>query len=455
MEPLTLAPSRRPGLPTIVQPLHGNYDQARQAWNLAADQRPAGVAVATTVEQVREVIAFAQEQGVTIAPQGTGHLATALPSLERSVLLKTALHDGEVEVDPIARRARVKAGALWEDVVNAAAPHGLATLHGSSPDVGVFGYLLGGGLSFYARRYGLAANHVTAIEVVTADGELRRVDGEHDPDLFWALRGGGGGFGVVTAIELELFPIETIYAGTLFWPVADARDVLRAWVDWTRTAPDSITTSFRILCLPPLPEVPEPLRATPVVAIDGVLLGDAADGAEILAPLRAAAPPMIDGWTEMPAAGALRVHGDPEQPVPGISTDAMLGELDDAAIDAFVAVAGEGSGSPLLMAELRQLGAAISEAPAGAGVTGSLPGSYALFGLGMPMTPELGEAIVAHLARFEAAMAPWATGRQYLNFAEHGGSAEPCFAPQAYERLVRARRRWDPNELFVSSHRIS
>ncbi|HEU4658241.1 MAG TPA: FAD-binding protein [Capillimicrobium sp.] len=456
MDPITLAPSTRAGLPALVTPQDEGYDQARAAWMLTADQRPAAVATVTTVAEAQAVVAYAAEQRCTIAPQATGHLATALPSLARSILVKTKL-EGGVEVDAAARRARVPAGALSEELVNAAAAHGLTCLHGSSVDVGVVGYLLGGGLSFYGRRHGVAANHVTAIEVVTADGEHRRVDAERDPDLFWALRGGGGGFGLVTAVEVELFEVATVYAGSLFWPVSAAPAVVRAWNAWQATAPDAITTSLRILCLPPFPEVPEPLRATPVVCIDGILLGDVADGAELLAPLRGAAEPMIDTWAEMPAAAAQRVHGDPEQPVPAIGgAHAIVGALDDAGIDAFLSVTGEGSGSPLLFAELRQLGGALAEAPAGAGVTGSLPGAFAMHAVGIPMTPEVGEAIVARMGMLEEAMQPYDTGRRFLSFADGGGvDAASCYAPEAYARLVQARRVWDPERRFVSTHDIS
>ena len=455
MNPLTLtAPSRTRPLPTIVQPHHEFYDRVRLAWNLAADQRPAAVAVATTVEQVQEAVAFAREHGLRIAPQSTGHLAIALPSLEDALLLKTHLHD-EVEVDPDTQTAYVKAGAIWEDVVTAAAPYGLTAPHGSSPDVGVTGYVLGGGLSFYAREHGLAANHVLAIDVVTADGEHRRVHPGQEPDLFWALRGGGGNFGVVTGVVLSLLPYDEVFAGALFWPAAEAENVLRAWMRWTRTAPTTITTSARLLRLPPLPEVPEPLRDVPVVTIDGVFLGDEADGAALIEPLRAVAPAMIDTWATVPAPAVMRLHGDPEEPVPALGDHALLGDLDDDGIAAFVAAAGEESGSVLLAAELRQLGGAASTPPAHGGARGALDGNFALFAVGVPVTPEVGEMIEADLERLLDAMAPWANGRVYLNFAEKGGSAERAYAPETYARLREIRAAYDPDEVFVASHRIA
>lgn len=450
----TQSVSRRPALPTIIQPLHGAYDAARRAWNLAADQRPAGIAIATTADQVREAVLFARAHGLRVVPQSTGHLAAALPDIGDALLVRTALHD-DVEIDPVARRARVKAGALWEEVVEAAAEHGLAAMHGSSPDVGVVGYSLGGGLSFYAREHGLAANHVTAIELVTAEGELVHADVSQNADLFWALRGGGGNFGVVTAIEFDLLPIRDVYAGALFWPLGHAREVLRTWTRWTRTAPDEITTSLRVLRLPDMPDVPEPLREVPVITVDGAFSGDAATGERLIAPLREAAPTMIDTWATVPAAGILRMHGDPEDPTPALADHALLDELDDAALDAFLAQTDEASGSPLLIAELRQLGGALAEPPLGAGSRGHLDGRFALFAVGVPMTPEVGEAVETALVALVEAMRPWANDRVYMNFAERGGEAEPGFTPEGYARLAEIRAAWDPDEVFVASHRIA
>src|SRR3712207_850453 len=195
-----------------------------------------------------------------------------------------------VSIDPDARVARVAAGTIWIEVVEAAAEHGLAALAGSSPDVGVVGYTLGGGLSWLARRYGLAAERVLAIEVVTADGRLVRADRSNEPDLFWALRGGGGSFAAATALEFELIELSEVYAGMLLWDISRARDVVHAWREWTATAPDTITTAIRLLHFPPLPELPDFLRGRSVVVVDGACVADEAAAVEILAPLRALEP---------------------------------------------------------------------------------------------------------------------------------------------------------------------
>ena len=212
----------------IVIPEHARFDEARRAWNLAIDQRPAAVVFAESPQDVAAAVLLAREFDQGIAAQGTGHNAGPLGPLEDTILLKTERMRG-IEIDPVNRVARVEAGVLWLEVVEAAARHGLAALAGSSPDVGVVGYTLGGGISFLARKYGLTANRVRSIELVTADGRLVRTDRDTEPDLFWALRGGGGSFGIVTAIELELLPVCEAYAGILWYPIQRGREILQAW----------------------------------------------------------------------------------------------------------------------------------------------------------------------------------------------------------------------------------
>jgi FAD binding domain len=439
---------------TVTLPGDAGYDQARRAWNLHADLRPAAIATASDEQGVAEAVRLAAAHNLKVVPFTTGHLATALPDLSHALLLRLAF-ERAVEVDPAARTARIPAGALWDDVVGAVAPHGLAAAHGSAPDVGAIGYLLGGGLSFYARRHGLASQQVLALELVTAAGELIAVDAGSHPDLFWALRGGGANFGVVTSVTIELLPYAEVYAGAAFWPIADAARVLPEWLAWTREAPDSVTTSMRLLRLPPVPEVPEPLRGVPVICIDGVAVEEA-DGRALIERLRAVAEPMIDGWAAMPSAAALRIHGDPEQPTPGIADHALLGELDDGAVETLLQLAGEDAEtSPLLFVELRQLGAALAAPPAGHGALGGLVGRFAMVAIGCPMAPEHVAPIESSLAELMRRLAPWDTGRRYLNFAERGGPARSGFEPAAYARLGRIRAEWDPQERFLASHRVA
>ena len=443
------APPAQP-LPLVI-PHSPHYDTARRAWNLVADQRPAAVCVATCVEHVQAAVGYARARRLRVAAQTTGHLAQTLPDLAGTLLLRLELHDAHVAVDPVARTARIKAGARWADVVEAVAPRGLAVMHGSSPSVGVIGYLLGGGLSFYGRAHGLAVNHVRAFEVVTAEGTRRRIDHRNGADLFYALRGGGGNFAIVTAVEIGLLPYAEVTGGALFFPAKDAFAVLRAWRDWTRTAPDTITTTFRMLRLPPLPEVPEPLRAVPTVCVDGVTLAPA-DAVGLERRLRYVSAPILGGFGPMPSSAVPRLHGDPEDPVPAIGDAMLLETLDDQAIEMFIRVAGHGS--PLLAAELRHLGGALSSPPAGAGARGHLEGNYLMFGVGIPGAPAAAGAIHAHLDRYLSALAPWATGTRFTSFAERRSSLETCVPASALHRLARIRQAVDPDRLLVASHSV-
>jgi FAD/FMN-containing dehydrogenase len=436
----------------VVGPHDESWDQARQAWNLAVDQRPAFVAFPESAADVVAVVEHAGEHGLRVAPQGTGHNAGPLAGLEDTILVSTARMKG-VELDIEARRARVAAGTLWLEVTEPASEHGLAPLAGSSPDVGVVGYCLGGGVSWLARKHGLAANSVLAIEVVTADGRLRRVDHENDPDLFWALRGGGGSFGVVTAIEIALYPMPELYAGAMFWDWSRSSEVLHAWCEWTRTVPDEVTSSARILQLPPLPEIPEPLRGRSVVTIDAAIIGDRAFGDGIVQALRDLEPE-IDTFGMVPPVALSRLHQDPEEPMPVLTEHRLLSDLPAEAVDAFVAVAGPDSGSTLMMAEIRHLGGALGEIRPGHGALASLEAGYLFFGGGLAATPEMTAGLKAALPPFKAAMAEWDAGRGYFNFEETAGDSRRFFDEVTHRRLRRIKAQVDPSDMLVSNHPI-
>jgi FAD/FMN-containing dehydrogenase len=434
----------------LVTPDQPEWDLARRAWNLAVDQRPAMVALPADEGDVLALVDYAIRNDLKIAPQGTGHNAAAIASLEDTILVSTQRMRG-VEIDVAAQTARVQAGTLWLEVTEAATPHGLFPLSGSSPDVGVVGYTLGGGLSWLARKHGLSGNNVTAIEVVRPDGRFVRATAEEHPDLFWALRGGGGNFGVVTAMEIRLFPYGELYAGMLLWPYERHAEVLRAWNTWTRTAPEEVTTSFRIIHFPPLPELPPFLSGRSVVVIDGAYAGEVADGVEALAELRALEPEM-DTWAASSPAVLSRIHMDPEDPMPYLSGTALLGQLDDAALAAFAAPIQPGS--PVLFGELRHLGGAVGRVPEGSGAAGRLEGEFLMFGAALVMDEESARTCQAALARFVDALAPYATGKQYLNFVEQPADSASLYEDESYARLRAVRAAVDPAGRMVGNHPI-
>src|SRR5918912_685314 len=351
----------------LVRPGDHEWDAARQAWHLSVDQRPAAVVRAASVRDVIETVDAARRLGLRVAPQGTGHNAAPLGPLDGTILLKTSAMRG-VAIDPVRKIARVQAGALWMDVVPIDYRHGLTALAGSAPDVGVIGYTLGGGLSWHGRSLGLASDHVTAVELVTADGLHRRVDADHEPELFWALRGGGGSFGVVTALEFRLFAFTSVQAGVLFFPLARAGEVLHAWREWVQTVPDEVTSVGRMLRFPPVPDLPEFLRGQAFVVVEATIRLSEKDADELLAPLRALGPAM-DTFATIPTSDLGHLHMDPPGPVPGMGDGMLLTELPYEAVEATLATSGPAVDSPLLSVEFRHLGGALAPSEDGGAVS--------------------------------------------------------------------------------------
>jgi FAD/FMN-containing dehydrogenase len=430
------------------------YDEARLAWNRAVDQRPAAVAVPRTAHDVSRLVRLAGEQGLRVAPQSTGHNAGPLAQrgLDDVVLAKLSAL-AEVGIDPDRRVARVGGGALWDRCVTAAAADGLAALHGSSPDVGIAGYSLGGGLGWYGRALGLAANHVTAAEIVIGDGTIVRTDAAHDPELLWALRGGGGSFGVVTALEFSLFDIATAYAGMMIFDIGRAEEVLRCWAPWAAAAPDEVTTAFRILHLPPLPELPPFLSGRSVVVIDGAVLADDDAADRVLAELRALRPEM-DTFLRMPAAALSRLHMDPEGSAAAVGGSTMLAGLPDAGIDAFLGAAADRSSTSLMVAELRQLGGALARPAVDGGAVSHLDGQFLAFGTGMVFGPEMARRVGADVDAFTAALAPWTGGRTYLNFTENAVDPRRGYDDVTWRQLAGIRSAVDPRGVFAANHPV-
>jgi FAD/FMN-containing dehydrogenase len=435
----------------LVLPDDAGWDEARQAWNLAIDQDPKAVAYVTGAEDIAAVVRYAGEHDLGVVTQGTGHGAGSLAWPDDVLLVKTERMN-EVEVDADAERARADAGVLWRDALNAAQEHGLAGLAGSSPDVGVVGYSLGGGLGWLGRRYGLACNSVHAVELVTADGEHRRVDAGSEPELFWALRGGGGGFGIVTAIEFDLYPLPEVYAGNLIFDGGNGREIFHRYREWAATTPDEVTSIARLLHPPPLPFVPEPLRDRLVVTLGVTFAGDESDGADAVAPLREIDDPIMDTFATIPSAGLVTVHMDPEQPVPAAGFHTLLDEVSDETIDAFVDAAGPGSGSPLLVAELRQLGGALSTSTPDAGALPFIDAPYVLNAIGSLMDPSAEPAITRQFDVIRDGLARWSTSGCYLNFAEQRAEFDTLFSAESCERLTAVKERWDPENRFRANY---
>jgi FAD/FMN-containing dehydrogenase len=358
-----------------------------------------------------------------------------------------------MRIDAAARIARADAGALWRDVTVPAGEHGLAALAGTSPNVGVTGYSLGGGLGWLSRRYGLAANSVTAAEIVTPDGRLRRADADHEPDLFWAVRGAGGSVGVVTALEMRLYPVRELYAGTLFFPIQRTAEVLHAWRAWTATAPDEVTSLGRILRFPPFPEVPEPLRGRDFALVEAAYLGDAGTGTALIQPLRQLGPD-LDTFAIIPAPALQQLNMDPDQPIPDQGDGAFLADFPAAAIDALVAVAGPDVETPLASIEIRHLGGALARPAPGGGAQATIDAQYLLGAGGFTPTRELAAVVRGHAQAVKDTLAAWHARYDYYNFDNTPGPASAVLPPAAYNRLQKIKASYDPGQAIISAHPV-
>jgi FAD/FMN-containing dehydrogenase len=433
----------------VTTPGDDPWETARQAWNLAVDQRPVAIVYPETADDVVATVLFAAERGIRVAFNAGGHNAGPIDWSKDALLIKWERMRG-IEIDAARRRARIEAGVLGKPLAAAAGEHGLAYLAGTSPDVGVVGYALGGGLSWMIRAHGLACNSIVAAEVVTADGRRVRVDRDTEPELFWAIRGGGGNIAAVTAIELELFPVAEIYAGGLFWPIERATEILRAWRSWIETVPDTCESLGRMLQLPDAPFLPEAMRGRSFVLIEAACVGTAGDGAALIGPLRDLRPE-IDTVAMLPASELSVVNMDPDFPLPYSGEGILLRDLPsdaiDAMVDAFV-------GSPLLHVEVRHLGGAAAVRSPDHGLLDAIDQPFVAFTFGITPDAEASAAVDRHVASVLGALRQWDSRRRYLNFAESRMDPRSIFPEESFDRFVRAKARYDPTGLFLANHAI-
>lgn len=432
----------------VLVPDDEGYASEVAAWNELYTSQPAVVVGATDVADVRAAVGAARRHGLRVAVASTGH-GSVIPA--DGALLVTTRRMRGVRVDPRSRVVRVEAGALWQDVVDAAAVHGLAPLAGSSPDVGAVGYTLGGGLSpSLGRRYGWAADHLVAAELVTADGLPRHVLADSDPELFWALRGGRGGLGVVTALHLALFPVAELYAGGLFLDADRARPALRAWLDLAASAPDEMSTSFAFLRLPDAPFVPEPLRDRVTLHVRIAWSGARETGERLVAPLRAVGGVLLDTVAPMPLTAVASIHQDPPGPLPVHERSTTLTALPWTAVERLLEVAGPGSATTALLVEVRLLGGALGRPPRVPSAVAGREAAFVAFAAAVA-PPEAASLVGADLEAVVGALRPWATGETLPNFATPDRAASglgTSWRPEDGARLARVRRRVDPVGLF-------
>ncbi|GAS91921.1 FAD-binding oxidoreductase [Mycolicibacterium brisbanense] len=429
----------------VAFPGEAGYEQAAP-WNLAATVQPAAVVLATTAYDIANTVGFAGRRGFRVTVQATGHGALSVAS--DTILVVTAGMTG-CTVDPVARTARVAAGATWQHVLDAAAPHGLAALCGSSPNVGVVGYLTGGGVGPLVRTVGLSADYVRSFELVTGAGEVLRATPEENPDLFWGLRGGKSTLGIVTAVEIDLLPIPEFYGGSLYFDGAEAPLVLREWARWCAELPESISTSVALLQLPEMPGVPEPLAGKLTIAVRYVAVDEFDDAERRLATLRAAARPILDTVGVLPYAAIGAVHADPVDPMPTCESHTLLREFTSETVEVILAAAGPDSGSMQTIVDVRMLGGALAREGAHRSAFCHRDAAYAVTVIGVP-APPIAEAVRSQADALVAELTPWSTGGQLPNFApsDDAGRAARVYDEDTRHWLAALAERYDPAGVF-------
>lgn len=436
---------------TVISPGDPDYEQARRTWNLTIDQYPALILMPNNVDDVMAGVRFAREAGLAIAVQSTGH-GVQQPANGSLLIITSKINSVSVDVE--ARTAHVEAGALWGQVLEKSTPHGLAPLLGSSPYVGMIGYSLGGGIGWLARQYGLAADSVRSVDLVTNDGERVHASALENSDLFWGVRGGGGNFGVVTAIEFTLYPVAKIYGGEMIFPPELVADALRFFRDWVKTLPDSMTSSIVVMKLPTLPAVPEVMRGKVMVILRAVFTGDANEGKALMQPWLDWHAPTHNTFRELPFSEIGSVSNDPVNPAPTHYSHEMLDDLSDAAIDMIIHHTTDAQ-SPLMVSELRHAGGAISSVAPDSNAIGNRDAQFYLQIAAMTPTPEAVNTAKAYIQIYKDALRPHVRGGVYLNFLKGDDAinrVKDAYSPESYTRLLALKAKYDPENTFRFSY---
>lgn len=426
------------------------YDALVTGFNLDLAVSPVAVVVPTAATDVATTVRLGGEHGFGVGVRLTGH--GLAPDLDDQVMVHTGgLTDLHVDVE--GRWARVGAGVLWQQVLDAAAPYGLGAVAGSAPAVGVVGYTTGGGISPVGRTFGLFVDHVRSFDVVTGDGVLQRASADESTDLFWALKGGRGTAGIVTAVEFDLLPLAGLYGGSVFFDGTDAEAVLRTWQAWQADLPLEATTSVAFLRLPPLPHLPPPLAGRVTVSVRFAWTGDPDRGPQVLAPIRAAATPVLDGVGPLRFAALGAIHLDPTDPMAAVETSALLGELPDEAVQTVLALVGPTAACPQVVVEVRQLGGAMRHGAEAAFAQRDAAFSVHTVGLGVP---PVREAAIAHGQALVAALEPWATGGLLPNFGTRSDAAwyRAAYGEAGVARLREVVLAHDPGAVLAGSRAL-
>ncbi|MEU1728576.1 FAD-binding oxidoreductase [Nonomuraea sp. NPDC005692] len=421
----------------VLLPDDDGFAQASTAWNLTVRQPVAAVAEAADADDVAALVRYARRAGMTVTAQPSGHGASG--DVDGLILLRTGLLN-KVEVRAQERTVRVGAGAKWGQLLAAAGPLGLTGLSGSAPGVSVTGYTLGGGVGWFSRKHGLAADSVRAIDIVDADGQPNRVTAESDPDLFWALRGGGGDYAMVTALELDLHPAPALYGGRVIWPEHRTREVYDAFLEITAEAPRELSVWINRL---------QPPGAPPMVTLDLAYLGEAAQAQDLLTRLDKIDGAISDTRGLVPVADLGTIAAEPTAPAPSITRAELLTGLDTDAVELLL----DKPVAPLINVQIRHLGGALAEPGGGAGASGAVTEPYLLGMVGLGL-PHAADATRAKQAELVADLGAYVSGRKPYTLLSPGETAAMSFSGDTLARLREIKRARDPHNVFRANYPV-
>jgi FAD/FMN-containing dehydrogenase len=442
---------------SLLTPEDEGYDQARSVWNGMIDRRPAYVVQPVSADDVVAGLRFAREMNLPISIRGGGHNIAGMAVCDGGVMIDfSRMH--RVTVQPDTRRVVVQPGAVWADVDEVTQPHGLAVPSGIISSTGVAGLTLGGGFGWTTRAWGHTSDHLRSVEIVTADGEIRRASEDEHADLFWAIRGGGGNFGIVTEFEFEARQLGPEVAGGLvLHSMADAPDVIRFFREFTETAPDEVTALLVLRIAPPAPFLPEAVHGKPVAGIAAMYAGDPEDGMRALAPVKEFGNPLADAITQK-AYTAHQSFLDSGQPhgrryywkseyVPAIAPE--LGNAMISHCSRFP--------TPFSSMLAMHLGGATTRTSPDAGAVSHRDAGYVVAIQAAWENPADDSANISWARQFHADLRPWSSGGTYVNFLteeEHGARIQQAYEPEIYQKLARIKATYDPENIFRQNKNI-
>ncbi|WP_022886486.1 FAD-binding oxidoreductase [Glaciibacter superstes] len=431
----------------VVLPADAGWDAARAPWNISVDQKPAAVATPLDIRDIQRILVAAREAGLGVTVQPRGHGANG--DAAGCILVRMSAFD-EISVDTDARTARIGAGVLWGTFLPHLDGTGLIPLAGTSPDVSVIGYLLSGGHSWFSRWKGLAAHSIRAVELVDAQGDVRRITAESDAELFWALRGGGGLFGVVTAVEIELFEAPALFGGKILFPDAVAETVFAQVTDLMTDAPAELSIFFGMINFPDAPFIPEPMRGQTFANVDVVFVGTAESAAPLLAPLLASAPVIADQTRPFTISELGQVAAEPEEPIAALDLGASIVDLQGDAVAALVGAFRAATPDGLTMMQLRRLGGAVSDTAAGdSAVVGNLDSAYLLFAAAILMGPLPRDRSL--FSPLESALEGRTVPRSVVSLLTSGQTLAYAYPAETLRRLAAVKAMVDPGNVIRSN----